>query len=77
MKFLSEADLAVAKRDQQRASDIAAGVDTILGLLSKKPKLPELEKDIANVLLGDYREKLVVGYSKLLLARRQQKEQKA
>ncbi|MGV3607941.1 MAG: efflux RND transporter periplasmic adaptor subunit [Planctomycetaceae bacterium] len=63
-----EADLAVAKRDQQRASDIAAGVDTILGLLSKKPKLPELEKDIANVLLGDYREKLVVGYSKLLLA---------
>lgn len=63
-----EADLAVAKREQQRASDIAGGVSELLTILATKPKLPDLEKEIVDKLLGDYREKLVVGYSKLLLA---------
>lgn len=63
-----EADFAVAKREQLRASEIAVSVGELLELLATKPKLVDLEQQLADKQLGDYREKLVVAYSKLLLA---------
>ena len=65
-----EADLALARREEQRATEVARNVDELLALLQKKPKLPYVEDALVNRTLGDYREKIVGAYSKLLLAER-------
>jgi cobalt-zinc-cadmium efflux system membrane fusion protein len=47
---------------------VATNVEQLLSQLNQKPKLDELEKNLAGKILGDYREKIVAAYSKLVLA---------
>lgn len=63
-------DLGLARRDEQRASDVARHVDELLALLQQKPKLPEVETALQDRMLGEYREKVIGAYSQLLFAER-------
>lgn len=63
-----QADLDLAKRQLVFSEQIAKNVDGLLALLAQRPKLEELEKSLDNRTLGEYREKVVGAYSKLLLA---------
>jgi RND family efflux transporter MFP subunit len=65
-----EAELALARREEDRAVQVARNVDDLLGLLQQRPKLTEVETALDKRMLGDYREKIVGAYSKLLLAER-------
>ena len=63
-----EADLALAQKTQHWADEVAKNVDDLLALLAQKPKLEEVEKALARRTLGDYRERIIAPYSKLVLA---------
>lgn len=65
-----KADLTLARRDEQRASDVARHVDELLALLQQKPKLPEVENALQDRMLGEYREKIIGAYSQLMFAER-------
>jgi cobalt-zinc-cadmium efflux system membrane fusion protein len=62
------ADWDLAKREEQRAIDVSKHVDELLALLMQKPKLSEVETALDKRMLGEYREKIIGEYSKLLLA---------
>ncbi|HEY2414210.1 MAG TPA: efflux RND transporter periplasmic adaptor subunit [Pirellulaceae bacterium] len=62
------ADLALARREEQRAVDVARHVDELLVLLQQKPKLPEVDQALKERMLGEYREKIIGEYSRLLFA---------
>ncbi len=62
-----EADLALARKEQTWAEEIAANMQELLTLLKQRPKLADLEKGLEGKTLGDYREKIVGAYSKLIL----------
>src|SRR5262245_16104126 len=62
------ADLALARREEQRAIDVARHVDELLALLAQKPKLTQVEAALDNRMLGEYREKIIGEYSRLLFA---------
>ncbi len=62
------ADLALTRREEQRAIDVARHVDELLVLLAQKPKLPDVDVALKERMLGEYREKIIGDYSKLLLA---------
>ncbi len=63
-----QADLALARKQQTFSDETAANVVRLLDLLQQRPKPDELEKSLAGQSLGDYREKIVAPYSKLVLA---------
>ena len=63
-------DLALARREEDRATDVARHMDELLGLLMQKPKLPDVEVALEKRMLGDYREKIIGAYSRLLFAER-------
>ena len=65
-----QADLELAKKQLTFSEQIAANVESLLALLKQKPKLEELEASLAALTLGEYREKVVAAYSKLVLAER-------
>lgn len=62
-----EAELALARREQERAEAVAENVERLLALLNQRPPLPVVEKSLEGHTLGDYREKILSAYSKLLL----------
>jgi cobalt-zinc-cadmium efflux system membrane fusion protein len=64
------ADLALARREEQRAAEVGRNVEELLALLRQKPQLADVEAALANRSLGDYREKIVGAYSQLLYAQR-------
>lgn len=63
-----QADLALARKQQTFSDETAANVARLLDLLQQRPKPDELEKSLAGLSLGDYREKIMAPYSKLVLA---------
>jgi cobalt-zinc-cadmium efflux system membrane fusion protein len=65
-----KADLALARREENRAVDVARHVDELLVLLQQKPKLPEVDTALKERMLGEYREKIIGEYSRLLFAER-------
>lgn len=65
-----EAELALARREQERAEAVAENVQTLLALLSQRPKLADVEAALQGRTLGDYREKMVAAYSRLLMSER-------
>lgn len=62
------ADLQLAQQEHVWAQQIAENVDAMLKWLGSRPKITEIEERFANRPLGDYREKLMAAYSKLLFA---------
>jgi cobalt-zinc-cadmium efflux system membrane fusion protein len=65
-----EAELALVRREQERAEAVAENVQSLLTLLSQRPKLADVEAALEGRMLGEYREKLVAAYSRLLAAER-------
>jgi cobalt-zinc-cadmium efflux system membrane fusion protein len=63
----SEAELAIARRDAEWASAIADNVGALLAVLVEHPPLVEVERRFEGRTLGDYREKIMAAYSRLLL----------
>jgi cobalt-zinc-cadmium efflux system membrane fusion protein len=63
-----EAELSLARQQQAWAEGVADNVEQLLSLLTQKPALADVEKSFSGKVLGDYREKIVAAYSKLLLA---------
>jgi membrane fusion protein, heavy metal efflux system len=63
-----QADLALARKQHTFSDETAANVVRLLDLLKQRPKPDELEKSLAGQSLGEYREKIVAPYSKLVLA---------
>jgi len=63
-----EAELALAQKTRAWAEEIATNTQGLLAQLKQRPMLPELEKELEGKKLGDYREKIVGAYSKLILA---------
>ena len=64
---MREAELALAQKARSWGEEIAKNTQELLGQLKQRPALPELEKELAGKKLGDYREKIVGAYSKLIL----------
>jgi membrane fusion protein, heavy metal efflux system len=64
------AEQKLARREEERAAEVAANVENLLSLLANRPPLADVEKNLQSRVLGDYREKIVGAYSKLLLAER-------
>jgi membrane fusion protein, heavy metal efflux system len=62
------ADLELARREEKRAIEVHRHVDELLALLNQKPTLPAVDKALKERMLGEYREKIIGDYSKLLLA---------
>jgi cobalt-zinc-cadmium efflux system membrane fusion protein len=62
-----EAELALARKEEARAEEIATNMQELMTLLKQRTKLPELEQEMKDKKLGDFREKLVGAYSKLRL----------
>lgn len=65
-----EADLNLARKRLEFSGQIAANVESLLALLGRSPKLEDVEKSQEARTLGDYREKVIAAYSKLVLAER-------
>lgn len=63
-----KADLALARRETDRAEQIAVNLTELLELLKQHPKPTEIEKKFDNKVLGNHRQEVVTAYSKLFLA---------
>ena len=63
-----EADLAIAERELVWCGEIADNVEGLLKRLAAKPTLQEAEENVGAKKLGDYRDKILSSYSKLILA---------
>ena len=63
-----EAELTLAQHESGWALDVDMNVQKLLSLLKQRPKLPDLEQGLEGKRLGDFRDKIVGGYSKLILA---------
>lgn len=61
-----EAELAIARKEQTRSEEIAANMQELITLLNRRPKLPDLEHELEGKKLGDFREKIIGAYSKLI-----------
>lgn len=61
-----EDDHAIARKEADWATTIADNVTSLLSALADHPPLDELERQFESRVLGDYREKLVGAYSRLL-----------
>jgi cobalt-zinc-cadmium efflux system membrane fusion protein len=62
------AEQELARRQLAFSEQIAKNVEELLAQLAQKPKLEDLERTLAEKTLGEYREKVVAAYSKLVLA---------
>lgn len=58
----------IATRRSQWESQVATNVDDLVALLKNRPPLASVEQSVERKTLGDYREKVVSAYSRLLLA---------
>ena len=67
-RLLRKDELALARQEQAWCESVAANVEQLLSQLNERPKHEQLEKNLAGKILGDYREKIVAAYSKLLVA---------
>lgn len=63
-----EADLDLVRKELAWDEVVAANVEKTLELFREKPTMTALEKQLADRPLGDYREKLLGSYSRLVLA---------
>ena len=63
-----EAELAIARKELAWAEQIATNVEFLLELFANHPPITDLEKKLVQKPLGDYREKLLASYSKLLFS---------
>ncbi|MCA9220103.1 MAG: efflux RND transporter periplasmic adaptor subunit, partial [Planctomycetales bacterium] len=64
----SEADLRLAKLQQEWAEQTHANLDDLLALLRQNPPIEDIEKQFENKLLGDHRDALITAYSQYVLA---------
>jgi cobalt-zinc-cadmium efflux system membrane fusion protein len=62
------ADLKLAEREETRSNQIAENVTALLDLLAQQPRMEEVERSVAGKPMGEYRDKIVSAYSRLLLA---------
>jgi membrane fusion protein, heavy metal efflux system len=69
-----KADLELARLEESRLSRIAATLDDLLELLAKRPDPEAVEKALGDKALGDYRDKIMSAYSRLVLAERRMKD---
>lgn len=65
-----QAEWRIARDEHRWSESIYENVEQLLGKLSVQTPLDQLEKPLETRALGDYRERLVAAYSKLLLAQR-------
>lgn len=63
-----QADLGLACKQQTFSKETALNVARLLDMLKQRPNPEELESSLEGQLLGDYREKIMAPYSKLVLA---------
>src|SRR4029453_11377852 len=63
-----EAELALAKKEHAWVEEIAANTQELVMVLKQRPKLSEVEQNLEGKKLGDYREKILAAYSKLIVA---------
>ena len=69
-----EADLELARHEEGRRSRIADNVEALLVLLQQKPTVAAVEAAVEERSFGEYREKIVGAYSKLMLAERTERD---
>jgi len=69
-----KADLELARLEETRLSRIAGNVDELLELLGKRPEPESVEAALGQKALGDYRDKIMSAYSRLVLAERRMKD---
>jgi membrane fusion protein, heavy metal efflux system len=69
-----KADLELARVEEARSSRIAANVDELLEMLSQRPDPESAESVLQQKALGDYRDKIIGAYSRLVLAERRMKD---
>lgn len=69
-----KADLSLTRLEEERVARIATHVDELLGLLDKRPDPESAEKAVGEKTLGDYRDRILSAYSKLVLAERRMKD---
>lgn len=62
-----EDDREIARKAAQWATTIADNLVSLLDTLASHPPLEDVERQFSGRLLGDYREKILGGYSRLLL----------
>ncbi|MFM7243194.1 MAG: efflux RND transporter periplasmic adaptor subunit [Planctomycetaceae bacterium] len=62
-----QAEREIARRAAEWGSTIADNVQSMLAALASHPRLDEVERGFEGRTLGDYREKILGAYSKLLL----------
>lgn len=65
-----EADLQIAAKEHAWSEEIYGNVDQLLAQLSARPSLEAVERELETRALGDYRERIVAAYSKLVFAER-------
>jgi RND family efflux transporter MFP subunit len=63
-----QAELALAHRQLAHSEEIARNVEELLARLAQRPKPEDVEQALQKRTLGEYRERVVAAYSKLLLA---------
>ena len=59
---------ALAEKQFHWMREIAENVDELMKQLESRPKLPAVEESLAGKKLGEYRDKILSSYSKLILA---------
>lgn len=62
-----EAEREIARRGAEWGATIADNVQSLLSVLAEHPPLGDVERQFAGRTLGDYREKILGAYSRLLL----------
>ncbi|MCC7421064.1 MAG: efflux RND transporter periplasmic adaptor subunit [Planctomycetaceae bacterium] len=63
-----KAEWEIASRRAEWESQVATNVEDLVGLLKNRPPLTSVEQSVDRKTLGDYREKVISAYSRLLLA---------
>jgi cobalt-zinc-cadmium efflux system membrane fusion protein len=73
----SEADVQLARKESQWASDICDNLESLLVLLNERPQVSYVESHFKDKVLGDNRDRILSAYSKLMLADRVSKDTQA
>lgn len=63
-----EAELAIVRKERAWDEQISTNVEYLLELFTSHPAITDLEKALSQKPLGDYREKLLASYSRLLFS---------
>ena len=64
----AQADLAIAEKEADRNTQIAANVEKLIALVQMRPDPRAVKKDFDQQLLGKHRDTILSAYSKLVLA---------